>query len=242
MMEKRSLVTSFLILFLSFGCAPFVKTPTPVDYPGIQLAVSYVEEKYQINIGDELDIKFFYNPELNERVIVRPDGRISLQLVHELTAAGLTTEELMRLLTKSYEAKINKPEVTVIVRSFGGRSIFVDGEVNRPGIFTPVRPITVLQSIAQAGGVKDTARTSEVVVIRRRTDNKPLVIPVDMNKALDGTDLRQDFILQPFDIVYVPRSDIANVNLWIDKYIRKNIPFNTGLGFGLSYELNPLAQ
>jgi polysaccharide export outer membrane protein len=240
-MKKISLVTSFLIFFFSFACGSFVKSPTPVDYPGIQLPVSHVEEEYRVHVGDQLDIKLFYNPELNETVIVRPDGRISLQLVHELMAVGLTPGELMRLLRKSYEAELTKPEVTVIVRSFGGRSVFVDGEVNRPGIFTPLRPITVLQSIAQAGGVKDTARTSEVVVIRRGADNRPLVIPVNINKAVDGRDLKQDFILQPFDIVYVPKTFIANLNVWVDQYLRKNIPLNAGVGFSYSYthELNP---
>ena len=238
-MGKLSFITSFFILFLSFACAPFVKNPTPVDYPGIQLSVSHVEEYYRIHVGDQLDIKFFYNPELNESVIVRPDGRISLQLAHELMAAGLTPAELMALLTKAYAAELKKPEVTVIVRSFAGRSVFVDGEVYRPGIFTPLKPITVLQSIAQAGGVKDTARTSEVVVIRRGPDNKPLVIPVNTNKVVDGRDLKQDILLQPFDIVYVPKTFIANLNVWVDQYLRKNIPFNISTGYVYSYELNP---
>ena len=235
-MEKLSFIASFFILFFSFACA-FVKTPTPVDYPGIQLPVSHVEEDYRIYVGDQLDIKFFYNPELNETVIVRPDGRISLQLVHELMAAGLTPAELRALLTKAYVTELKKPEVTVIIRSFAGRSVYVDGEVYRPGIFTPLRPITVLQSIAQAGGVKDSARTSEVVVIRRGADNKPLVIPVNIKKVVDGRDLKQDILLQPFDIVYVPKTFIANVNVWVDQYLRKNIPFN--ISTGVAYELNP---
>jgi len=72
-------------------------------------------------VGDQLEIKFFYDTELNEQVIVRPDGRISLQLVHEVMAAGLTPADLTKLLTAKYAAELKKPELTVIVRSFGAR-------------------------------------------------------------------------------------------------------------------------
>ena len=89
--------------------------------------------------------------------------------------------------------------------------------------------MTVLPAISQAGGVKDTARTTEVIVIRRGADNKPLVIAVNLDKAIDGTDMSQDIILRPFDIVYVPKSPIANVNKWVDQYIRKNLPISQAL-------------
>jgi protein involved in polysaccharide export with SLBB domain len=108
----------------------------------------------------------------------------------------------------------------------------VDGEVTKSGMVTLVGFTTVLQAISQAGGVKDTARTTEVIVIRRGADNKPLVIPVNLDKAIDGTDMGQDIVLRPFDIVYVPKSPIANVNKWVDQYIRKNIPISISTGFG----------
>jgi hypothetical protein len=75
-----------------------------------------------------------------------------------------------------------------------------------------------------AGGLKDTARRHEVRVIRRNTENKPFVIPVNLDKVWDGTDVSQDIVLQPYDIVYVPKSTIANVNLWMKQYIYNNFP------------------
>ena len=231
---KKIVGVSLLVLLFLAGCGPVVKNPTPLSQHSIQTS-PYTEQEYRIQVGDQLDIKFFYNPELNEQVTVRPDGRISLQLVREIMTAGLTPAELTDLLTKKYAKELKMPEVTVIVRSFGGHKIYVDGEVTKPGMFSLMGFMTVLQAISQAGGMKDSARMSEVVLIRRGTDNKPLTLQVNAQKVIDGTGMSQDIALKPFDIVYVPKSPIANVNVWVDQYIRRNIPISTGFG----YTLNP---
>jgi protein involved in polysaccharide export with SLBB domain len=230
MMQKIVSIGSIVFLLLT-GCAA-VKNPTPTTYPGIQAAYPYTEKEYRLQVGDQLDIKFFYNHELNEQVTVRPDGRISLQLAHEIMVAGLTPMELTELLTKKYASELKKPEITVIVRSFGGQKVYVDGEVAKPGMVPLVGTVTLLQALSQAGGVKDSARTTEVIVIRRGADNQPLVITVNLDKTISGIDMSQDIILRPFDIIYVPKSAIANVNKWVDQYIRRNIPISISTGFG----------
>ena len=191
-------------------------------------------QEYRIQPGDLLDIKFFYNPELNEQLPVRPDGRISLQLVQEIMAAGLTPAQLTAALKERYATELAKPEVTVIVRSVSltAKMVYVDGEVNRAGMFNLTGPLTVLQSLSLAGGLRDTARSSEIILIRRDPNNRAAVQTVNIKKVLDGTDMGQDLILQPFDIVYVPKSPIANLNQWVDQYIRKNMPFGFGYSFG----------
>jgi protein involved in polysaccharide export with SLBB domain len=173
---------------------------------------------------------------LNESQIVRPDGRISLQLISEITAAGLKPSELTTVLEERYANELEKPEIAVIVRSFNGQRFFVDGEVSRPGLFTLIGPTTVLDSIAQAGGFRDTARKHEIVVIRQGVDKKPMVLQVNLNKVVDGTDMSQNLVIQPYDIVYVPKSAIANVNMFVDQYIRKNIPISLSLGYYLNNE------
>ena len=155
-----------------------------------------------------------------------------MQLVREITAAGQTPAQLTDLLREKYASELQRPEITVIVRSFGSQRVYVDGEVARPGILPLVGFTTILQAISQAGGMKETARKSQVVIIRRSEDNKPLVSSVNLNKVIDGTDMLQDIPLKPFDIVYVPRSPIANVNVWVDQYIRRNIPISISTGFG----------
>jgi protein involved in polysaccharide export with SLBB domain len=223
----------FPVLCLITGCGPVVKNSALADKADFQGAhmPSYPLPEYRIEPGDTLDIKFFYNPELNELLIpVRPDGRISLQLVGEVTAAGQTPVELTKSLEEKYSVELKKPQVTIIVRSFGtSQAVFVDGEVNGPKLINIITPMTVMQAISQAGGFKmDTARQYEVIVIRRGPDHKPIIQTVNLEKAIDGTDMAQDIFLRPFDIVFVPRTPIANANLWVRQYIRGLIPVNFG--------------
>ena len=160
-----------------------------------------------------------------------PDGRINLQLVNEIDVQRLTPRELTTLLKKSYSTEIDRPEIAVMVRSFSAQRVYVDGEVAKPGIITLTGPLTTLQAISQAGGLKETARENEVVLMRRGNDNKIIATMVDLSKAFNGTDHSQDVVLMPYDIVHVPRSPITNVNIWVDQYIRKNIPIGVGTSF-----------
>ena len=134
---KLFMLLSCMAVLLA-ACAPnTVINPTPVSQLD-QQARSYAQapKEYIIEVGDTLDIKFMYNAELNELAVpVRPDGRISLQLAHDVPAAGLTPTQLRNVLNEKYAAELKKPEIAVIVRSFGGQKIFVDGEVNYSGSY-----------------------------------------------------------------------------------------------------------
>ena len=212
------------------GCSARIQQPVMMTQPGMPPqpapSVSRAMPKYVIHPGDELEIKFFYNKELNEDVVVRPDGRISLQLVHDVMAAGLFPSELVKVLTEKYDSYLSNPELTVIVKKFEAQKVYVDGEVQKPGVVKIDGYLNVLQAIAMAGGMKDTAIEDEILVIRHSGLAKPSVLKVDMEKVLEGSDTSQNITLQAYDIVYVPKSVIANVNTWVDLYIRKNIPIN----------------
>lgn len=184
--------------------------------------------EYVIRAGDELSVKFFYSPELNEELTVRPDGRISLQLIPEVVAAGRTPRELTALLQEMYAADLSRPEITVIVRSFTAHRVFVDGEVKKPAEIELSGELTALQSIALAGGFTEAARQNEVILIRRGDDGRPVIIPLNLRDIRRGRPTGRDLALAPYDVVYVPRSRIANVNKWIDQYIRQNIPVSFG--------------
>jgi polysaccharide export outer membrane protein len=229
-MKSLTHITFFSVLFILFACGSVVKNPTPT-HQAVQASLN-PEKEYRIQVGDELDIKFFYNSELNEKVTVRPDGRISLQLVHDVTVAGLTPSELTQLLRQKYAPELKKPEIAVIVRSFGAYKIYVDGEVNKSGMFPLVGYTTVMQAISQAGGMKDTAKTKEVIILRRAAGNNGLAFQVNVQKVIDGTDMSQDIALKPFDIVFVPRTSIANIDIWVDQYVRKVLPITISTGFG----------
>lgn len=221
----------FLALFL-VSCGPIVKNPVQLADPRVQANV-YPQKAYRIDAGDELEIRFFYNPELNDRVVVRPDGCISLQLVGDLPVLGMTPTELTSSLQQKYDPMIQRTEITVTVRAFASQRVYVDGEVNKPGVVPLTGRVTVMQAIAAAGGYKETARTREAILIRRGPSNEPLAVPINLDRVLSGRDTTQDVLLMPYDIVFLPKSSIANVNNWVRQYVRNILPLD--LGFVYNY-------
>lgn len=191
---------------------------------------------YLIQPGDSLDIKFFYNPELNETVTVRPDGNISLQLIDDIKASGLEPSKLDDLLTKKYGKELRKPVLTVIVRSFTSQRIFVGGEVVRPGLISLAPEMDPVQAIFQAGGMRETAQPKEAILIRKGENNQPIPIRLDLAAAMQGSGPGANFQLQPNDILYVPKSAIAKANLWVAQYIQQLLLFN-GWSFGFGYDV-----
>ena len=192
---------------------------------------------YIIQPGDRLDIKFFYSPELNEAVTVRPDGKISLQLVDEVQASGLTPSELDGTLTDKYSRELKKPVITVIVRSFIGQRVYVGGEVNRQGLVELTTGMTALQAVIHAGGFKETALPQGAIIIRKGPDNRPVPMRVDLKKVLYGNSPESETRLRPYDIVYIPKSAIAKANKFVNQYIEKLLLFR-GVSFGFSYEIH----
>jgi len=208
---KRGIyILPFFIIFLLIGCGstpkiPKANEPTAAPEPKIP-------REYLIQPSDQLDIKFFYNAELNETVTVRPDGNISLQLIDEVLAAGRSPSQLDEILTKAYARELKEPKITVIVRSFTGRQIFVGGEVNTQGVVEFTKGMTPLQAVINAGGLKETAKPEETIVIRKGEGNRPIPIRIDLENAFYGKSSEAPFQLQSFDIVYVPKSTIAKAN------------------------------
>jgi len=228
----RTMGSMVAILMLVCACSPVVMHPVLFNDQALQ-SPGMKSEEYRIQATDQLDVKFFSHMELNEQVTVRPDGKISLQLVQEVQAAGLTPAELTDKLVKAYSVELEKPRITVIVRTFNAHKVYVDGEVYKAGLVTMAGPMTLMQSISLGGGLKDTAKTDEVIIIRRLADNRLVPVVTNLEKVINGTDLSQDIALRPNDIVFVPKSHIANVNVWIDQYLRRNIPVPIGFGYGL---------
>jgi polysaccharide export outer membrane protein len=152
--------------------------------------------------------------------VVRPDGRVSLKLVGEVLAEGRTPAELSRELDTAYSTELRDPEIAVIVRGMAAR-VYVDGHIERPGEYLWSPQITALQAIARAGGFRDTADEQRFVVLRRGHDGTQQVIEIDLEEEDTG---EHDVFLAPYDLVVVPSSNVADVNKWMDQYIRQNIP------------------
>ena len=184
---------------------------------------------YTLSPGDQIDIKFYYTPELNETQAVRPDGQIALQIIGEVRAAGKTPAELRGLLRRLYASLLKDPEISVVVRSFSNNRVFVGGQVLIPGSIEMNGSMTALEAIIQAGGIDyKEAEVKNVVVIRHRNGTRYGYL-LNLAPMLEGKET-QPFFLEPKDIVYVPQTQIAKVNQWIDQHINKIIP-QTGFMF-----------
>ena len=216
-------IGSLLILSLT-SCTTIQPAKTPEELN------SWVEQpKVTLGPGDVLEVKFFNVPEINESQMVRPDGRITLQLVGEVPVSGKTPSELQNDLVRLYTPEIRTPKLTVIVRSLANRRVYVGGLVQKPGLIDMPHPLTALEAIMQAGGFDDRrAEISNVLVIRHK-DGKRYGAALNFKDPLRGMEF-QSFMLEPQDIIYVPRSKITQVGLFIDQYITAMMP-----RFGLSW-------
>jgi polysaccharide export outer membrane protein len=205
-----------MALLLLFGCSTAPKAPA-IPQPMPQMG------EYRIQPGDQIDVRFALNPELNVLTVVRPDGRVSLKLVGEVLAESRTPAELSEELKLSYARELRDPEIAVIVRSLAA-SVFVDGQIERPGEYAWNPQITALQAITRAGGFRPTANEERLVVLRRGEDGVQQVIEIERGE--DGWTSDQDVFLAPHDLVVVPATGVADMNKWVDQYIRQNIPIS----------------
>lgn len=205
---------------LGSGCA--FKSPSG-RADASMTALGIEKRPYQIRVGDTLDVRFYKTPELNlDKVPVRSDGKISLDLVGDVQAAGLGTDEISSNLAQAYSKELQDPQIAVIVRTFGGQ-VFIGGEVNKPATLSFTEGLTALEAIQGAGGFNIEASMENVVLVRRAGDHYE-GYRLFLKKALTGDDYTQDVELQPNDVVYVPKSRIANLNLMVNQYITKMIP------------------
>ncbi len=196
-----------------------------------------VDDMYILQRGDEIEVRVFNIPELTQSTKIRPDGRISVLLLDDIQAAGLTTEQLDKVLTARYADYYREPQVTIIVKSFSRQQVYIGGEVNRPGVLELPSGLTALAAIVQAGGFRETAKTKEVILLRKSDGNKPLLTKLNLDGVLrDG---RSDVVLLPYDVVYVPKSTIARLDQFVNQYIRELLPIPLSGGF--SYIFGPAA-
>jgi len=227
----RGMGVALLVMIAASACgAPKRVTSPPPEvaalYPTLTQDPRPPLAPYVLQVGDELAIKFYTNPELNEDVKIRPDGMISLQLIDDVPAAGRTPKELDADLTKRYTGELADPQISVIVRKAGLNRIYIDGQVTRPGLVTIAGGMTLYQAIQRAGGLLETAHRKQIILIRKGPDGQPVGRSVDIRPIQDGSDPGSDVPLQPLDMVYVPRSKIAEVDLFVKQYIRDALPIS----------------
>jgi protein involved in polysaccharide export with SLBB domain len=235
----RSAIAFIAVLFAAgFAATAHGQAPAPPASPEVSEPVSamgYSESApaYRFYPGDQIEVTVFSAPELSRTLVVAPDGRISMPLIAPVQAADLTAAELHDVLVSAYAAHLRMPELDVAARGFASRQVFVGGEVARPGIYEMPAGIDPFQAVTLAGGFLTSARRGEVVILSRPSGGESSVRTVD----LSGRALRAGFPgampLARYDVVYVPRSHISHVGLFMQQYVRDALPVN----FSLFYDV-----
>ena len=158
---------------------------------------------YVIGTDDELSIMFWRDKDMSSDAVVRPDGKITLPLINDIQAAGLTPEQLRQRLNTEAARFLENPSASVFVKAINSRKVFITGEVTKPGPYPLTGPMTVLQLIATAGGLRDFAKRSEIVIMRSE-GNKQLSFAFDYDAISKRNKLDQNIMLKPGDTVLVP--------------------------------------
>jgi polysaccharide export outer membrane protein len=183
--------------------APAPAAPAPTAGAPAAPAGAVIPPGYLIGPEDVLVIVFWREKEMSAEVAVRPDGKISLPLLNDVNAAGLTPEQLRGQLLEAASKFIEEPSATVIVKEIRSRKVFVTGQVAKPGPYALAAPTTVLQLLATAGGVLEYADSKHIRVMR--TENgKPVSFTFNYKDVIKGKNLKQNIELKPGDTVVVP--------------------------------------
>lgn len=220
--RRRCRGPALALSVLALGCA--ARTPITAPTLAERPLPPAAPQPYRLQVGDLIAIRFWGNPELDEEVTIRPDNRISLPFVDEVEAAGRTPAELDAELTRRYTGELARPEITVIVRQFSGQRVFIGGEVNNQGALPLTGPVTLLQAVQEAGGFRTSARRRQVLLIRTTPEGERIARSLDLRPVLSGAEPGADIALHPSDIIFVPRTKITNVNLFVQQYIDDLLP------------------
>jgi polysaccharide export outer membrane protein len=183
--------------------APSTAKPTtpgaPATAPTTQPPGQAVPNDYRIGTEDVIGVLFWREMEMSGDVSVRPDGMITLPLIGDVRAVGLTTDQLKDVLQKNAAKFLTDANVTVVVRQINSRKVYVTGQVAQSGAYPLIGPRTVLQAIAMAGGVSEYAKTEDILIIRGSQTFR-----FNYKDVLRGRRLEQNIQLQPGDQILVP--------------------------------------
>jgi len=168
-----------------------------------QKASATEDPNYIIGAQDVLDISVWKEPELTRVVPVRPDGKISLPLLNDVKAAGLTPTQLAAQITESLKKFVTNPQVTVIVSQINSQRVYVLGEAARPGAYPLLPGMTILQALSSAGGFTQFAKMKNIYLMRE-VDGKQEKHPFNYKEVIKGEHSEQNLVLRAGDTIVVP--------------------------------------
>lgn len=202
------------LLCVSASLFAYAQTPAPAERP--RLTAFGAEERYVLHPGDVIGIEYRYTPEFNQTVSIQPDGYISLQMGGDLKVAGRNLEQVRNLILARVRARLESPELTVVLKEFQKPYVVVSGEVAQPGKFELRENLTAIQAVLLAGGFKDSAKSSQILVFRKLNAETAEVRSLNFKTLKHTSDLENDLTLQPGDMILVPRNRLSK----IERYVR----------------------
>lgn len=224
---RAGLVVAACAMMPPLAAKPAVQ-PAPATVPAANT------NDYALAPGDELTVSFPNHRELNQSGPIGPDGKFAMPYIGQIAIAGLTAEQAQyRIDAALRAAEIVSDANSLVTVTRYGAVVYVGGEIRSPGPVPLATDMTPLQAVISAGGALDTARTKKVVIIRQIGPQETARLVVDLRRFANHGGAEGLLLLEPRDIIFVPRSSIAEVNLWIDQHINKLLPFSRSLNYQL---------
>lgn len=171
--------------------------------------------RYRLAPSDEIDLSFPFVPEFDQTLVVQPDGYVTVRPVGEIRVQGRTVPQLRQMLLDAFAETLRDPVVSIVLREFERPFFLTAGELNAPGRFELRGALTLTQALAMAGGFKESAKHSQVILFRRHSGDLTEVKEVDVKKMLASRELSEDPLLRPGDTVFVPRSLMSKLKPYI---------------------------
>jgi polysaccharide biosynthesis/export protein len=168
-------------------------------------------ERYTLRSGDVIELQYRYTPELNQTVTVLPDGYVNLNLVGELRVSDLTLTQAHDLILEKARARLNEPELNLVLKEFQKPYVVVAGEVAKPGRFDLRENTTAMQAILLSGGFSQGAQTGQVLLFRKINEADAEVRVLNLSKLRKTADLERDIQLKSGDMLYVPRDKVEKI-------------------------------
>ena len=203
----RLFILAFLIL-LRFREAGAQTTPTATP---AKTEFAEREKRYRIQPNDVIEVQFRYTPEYNVTVTVEPDGYITSQIAGQIKVGGLTLSEAEALITQKASVRLKDPEVTVVPKDFVKPRFVVAGEVNRPGPQELRGDIGIIEALAMGGGFKESAKRSQVVLVRKVNSEYAQVRVFDLKKLMRPENILEQVKIQADDLIVVPQNRITKI-------------------------------
>jgi protein involved in polysaccharide export with SLBB domain len=229
-MRHRGLALAAMVaaILTLVGCGPSVTVQpfTPAEIARAHNESAEAERRgYRIEPGDTLQIKYPFHPEMDQETTVRPDGTITATGVGAVPAAGMNSVELASQLKVKTSSRLKNPEVVISITKYGERGVYVGGEVGRPQMLVYRKGLTPLQAVMAAGGFTPQARLDSVILVRQNGGSEPVLArKIDLGRVVHKGQ-PENIALAPQDVLFVPRTPIANANLWVKQYFTDLFPF-----------------